>query len=123
VPSWSPGEEAAIEMRSPDAMANPYLAFAVSLAAALEGIRNGDDPPDPLDDAISLHTDEGMQRIGVPRLPGTLGEALSALTQDDLVQGALGDYINHLLLTVKWAEWEEYRAYVGPWELLRYGDA
>jgi glutamine synthetase len=56
-------------------------------------------------------------------LPGTLGEALSALTQDDLVQGALGDYINHLLLTVKWAEWEEYRAYVGPWELLRYGDA
>jgi glutamine synthetase len=123
VPSWTPGEEAAIELRSPDAMANPYLAFSVALAAALDGIRNGDEPPDPLDDAISLHTDEGMQRIGVQRLPGTLGEALSALTQSDVIQAALGEYINHLLLTVKFAEWEEYRAHVGPWELRRYGDA
>jgi glutamine synthetase len=123
VPSWAPGEEAAIELRSPDSMANPYLAFAVALAAAVDGIRTGDDPPEPLDEGITTYDDTGLQRIGVPRLPGTLGEALIALTQDEIVQETLGDYIYDQLLTVKRAEWEEYRAHVGPWELLRYGDA
>jgi glutamine synthetase len=123
VPSSAPGEEAAIELRCPDSMANPYLAFAVALATALDGIRNGDDPPEPLDEGFSSYDDAGLQRIGVPRLPGTLGEALNALTQDQVVQETLGDYIYDQLLTVKRAEWEEYRAHVAPWELRRYGDA
>jgi glutamine synthetase len=123
VPSWAPGEEAAIELRSPDSMANPYLSFAVALAAALDGIQAGDEPPDPLDEGFSVYDDAGLQRIGVPRLPGTLGEALNALTQDVVVQETLGDYIYDQLLSVKQAEWEDYRAYVGPWELRRYGDA
>lgn len=123
VPSWAPGEEAAIELRSPDAMANPYLAFAVALACALDGIRTGDDPPEPLEESLSAYDDTGLHRIGVPRLPGTLGEALNALSQDTVVQQTLGDYIYDQLLAVKRAEWEEYRAHVGPWELRRYGDA
>ncbi len=123
VPAWAPGEEAAIELRCPDSMANPYLAFAVALSTALDGIRNGDDPPEPLDEGFSSYDDAGLQRIGVPRLPGTLGEALNALTQDQVVQDTLGDYIYDQLLTIKRAEWEEYRAHVGPWELRRYGDA
>jgi glutamine synthetase len=123
VPSWADGEEAAIELRSPDSMANPYLAFAVALSTALDGIRSGDDPPEPLDEGLSSYDDAGLQRIGVPRLPGTLGEALNALTQDLIVQETLGDYIYDQLLTVKRAEWEEYRAHIGPWELRRYGDA
>jgi glutamine synthetase len=123
VPSWAEGEAAAIELRSPDSMANPYLAFAVALSTALDGIRNGDEPPEPLDEGFSSYDDAGLQRIGVPRLPGTLGEALNALTQDLVVQETLGDYIYDQLLTVKRAEWEDYRAHIGPWELRRYGDA
>jgi glutamine synthetase len=123
VPSWAPGEEAAIELRSPDSMANPYLAFAVALACAMDGIRTGEEPPEPLEESFSSYDDAGLQRIGVPRLPGTLGEALNALTQDLVVQETLGEYVYDQLLTVKRAEWEEYRAHVGPWELRRYGDA
>ncbi|MEA2598832.1 MAG: glutamine synthetase [Thermomicrobiales bacterium] len=123
VPSWASGEESAIELRCPDSMANPYLAFAVALSTALDGIRNGDEPPEPLDEGFSSYDDAGLQRIGVPRLPGTLGEALIALTQDQVVQEILGDYIYDQLLSVKRAEWEDYRAHVGPWELRRYGDA
>jgi glutamine synthetase len=123
VPSWAEGEEAALELRCPDSMANPYLALAVALSTALDGIRNGDDPPEPLDEGLSSYDDAGLARIGVPRLPGTLGEALNALTQDLVVQDTLGDYIYDQLLTVKRAEWEEYRAHIGPWELHRYGDA
>jgi glutamine synthetase len=40
-----------------------------------------------------------------------------------VVQDALGSYISDQLMTVKRAEWEEYRTVVGPWEHRRYGDA
>lgn len=123
VPLWAAGEDAAIELRCPDAMANPYLALAVALTAGLDGIRSGDDPPEPLEEGFSSYDDAGLQRIGVPKLPGTLGEALNYLTQDRVVQETLGDYIYDQLLAVKREEWEDYRTHVGPWEQRRYGDA
>jgi glutamine synthetase len=123
VPSWQEGQSAALELRSPDPMANPYLALTVALAAALDGARRGDQPPDPLEESFGSYDDGELQRIGVPRLPATLGEAIQAFSQDAVVQEALGPYIADELMAVKRAEWEEYRAYVGPWEHTRYGDA
>jgi glutamine synthetase len=123
VPTLAPGEKTEIELRSPDAMANPYLAFAVTLAAALDGIRTGEEPPEPLDEGLVIYDDAELQRRGIPRLPGTLGDALSAFAEDRVVQDALGDFIVDQLLTVKKAEWEDYRRYVSPWELAHYGDA
>ncbi|CAN5796226.1 type I glutamate--ammonia ligase [soil metagenome] len=123
VPSWGGAEAAALELRSPDPMANPYLALAVALATALDGIQRGDEPPEPLEESFSSYDDEGLQRIGVPKLPITLGEAISSLMQDSVVLGALGSYVADQLLAVKRAEWQEYREHVGPWEHARYGDA
>lgn len=123
VPSGRAGENAALELRSPDPMANPYLALTTVLALTLEGIRRGDPPPDPLEESFGSYDDEGLQRIGVPRLPGTLGEAIQAFSQDAAVQGAVGSYISDQLITVKRGEWEEYRSNVSPWEHIRYGDA
>lgn len=123
VPAWAPEEEAAIELRSPDAMANPYLAFAVALACGLDGIAHREEPTDPLDESFVVYDDGELQRLGIPRLPGTLGEALAPFTQDPIVQATLGDYVFDQLLTVKKAEWEDYRRHVSPWELVRYGDA
>jgi glutamine synthetase len=113
----------ALELRSPDPMANPYLALAVALATALDGVHRGDDPPEPLEESFSSYDDEGLQRIGVPKLPATLGEAINSLTQDSVVLDALGSYVADQLLAVKRAEWQEYREHVGPWEHARYGDA
>jgi glutamine synthetase len=123
VPSWAAGENAEIELRSPDAMANPYLAFAVALACGLDGINNRIDPPDPLDESFMSYDDVELQRRGVTRLPGTMGEALNAFAEDAIVQETLGAYITDLLLTVKRDEWESYRAHVSPWEFSRYVDA
>lgn len=123
VPSVLSGGAASIELRSQDALANPYLALAVALSAALDGLAHGIEPPDPLDESFSSYDDAGLERIGVQRLPGTLGEALESFAQDLVVQEALGSYISDQLLTVKRAEWEEYRTVVGPWEHRRYGDA
>ncbi len=122
VPTWRNGEQAALELRTPDPMANPYLAFASVLAASMEGIRRDDQPPEPIEESFGSYDDEGLQRIGVPRLPATLGEAILAFSQDSVIQEALGSYISDQLLSVKRAEWEEYRSNVGPWEHARYGD-
>jgi len=123
VPTLNPEQNIEIELRSPDAMANPYLALSVTLAAALDGIRRGEDPPEPLDEGLVMYDDEELQRRGTPRLPGTLGDALNAFADDLVVQHALGDVIVDQLLNVKKAEWEDYRRYVSPWELAHYGGA
>jgi glutamine synthetase len=123
VPSALAGGAASIELRCQDALANPYLALAAALSAALDGIEHDLEPPEPLEESFSSYDDAGLERIGVQRLPATLGEALVALSQDQVVQDALGSYIADQLMTVKRAEWEEYRTVVGPWEHRRYGDA
>ena len=123
LPSLAEEEDTALELRSPDPMANPYLSFAVALASALDGIRQSEEPPDALDESFVSYDDEELQRLGIPRLPGTLGEAISAFTEDSTIQSTLGDYVVDQLLTVKQAEWEDYRRHVSPWELARYGDA
>jgi glutamine synthetase len=84
-----------IELRLPDATANPYLAFAAMLHAGLDGIRRGMTVPEPLPgDAASART-----------LPASLGEALDALAGDVVVQAALGEHVCAQFLQVKRAEW------------------
>jgi glutamine synthetase len=123
VPGWLESEGAEIELRSPDAMANPYLAFAVALAAGLDGIRNQVDPPEPFDESFVAFDDDELFRRGVARLPATLGEAIATFAEDQVIQEAVGGYIADQLVSVKRDEWEAYRAHVGPWELQRYLDA
>jgi glutamine synthetase len=123
VPMWASGEHAEIELRNPDAMANPYLAFAVGLACAVDGIRNRIDPPAPLDESFMSYDDVDLERRNISRLPSTLGEALSAFAEDSIVQQAIGAYISDQLMTVKGEEWEAYRSHVSPWEYSRYVDA
>ena len=122
MPAASADQLADIELRSPDAMANPYLLIASTLGAALDGIRTGEEPPAPVDENLVTYDDDELNRLGVPRLPSTLGEALEALAANDVVRNAIGPYIFDQLLTVKRAEWDEYRRHVSPWEHLRYGD-
>lgn len=123
VPGWLDGDKAEIELRSPDAMANPYLTFAVALAAGMDGITRKVEPTDPFDESFVSYDDDELRRRGAVRLPSTLGEAISAFADDPLMTQALGGYIADQVITVKTAEWEDYRAHVGPWELQRYLDA
>jgi glutamine synthetase len=124
IPSWTAAAHAGVELelRSPDNMANPYLALAVALACALDGIRTKDEPPAPLDESLVRYDDDELQRLGVARLPSTLGDALNLFREDDVVRAALGDYVSDQLVQVKHAEWVEYRRHVSPWEQARYGE-
>ena len=80
VPMYKPGKEAAtrIEYRAPDPACNPYLAFAVMLAAGLKGVEDNYPLPDPVEQDI-YHMSEAER--GTPghrgRLPGSLYEAVT----------------------------------------------
>ena len=69
-----------LEARFPDPSCNGYLAFSAMLMAGLDGIENKLDPGEPMDkDIYSLGPEELAH---IPRLPGSLDEALQALEED-----------------------------------------
>lgn len=105
------------ELRCPDPSANPYLAFAVMLAAGLDGIEKRMSPMPPAEEDL-YHVD-GI-RAGLETLPGDLGEALEELQADEVIQAAMGQHVYERYVEAKSQEWNEYRLYVSQWELDRY---
>jgi glutamine synthetase len=108
------------ELRCPDPSANPYLAYAVMLAAGLDGIEKGMVPPEPIDENAYEFSHEDRQRYDVNTLPGSLDEALCELEADPVIRGALGEHVYHWFMLAKREEWDEYRVSVTQWELDRY---
>ncbi len=109
-----------VELRCPDPSTNPYLAFAVMLAAGLDGIERNLVPPPPVNEDV-YHFDQcDLEERAIGTLPGTLAEALDALEDDEVIQEALGPSITDTFLRAKRAEWGEYRIQVTDWELERY---
>lgn len=123
IPGYKPDKEEAcrVELRNPDPSANPYLTFAVLLAAGLKGIDEKMELPAPVEDGsiFSLSRQELAQR-GIPTLPETLGEAVELFAQSDLMKEVLGEHIHSFLVDVKRAEWNEYQRQVSQWELDRF---
>ncbi len=123
VPGYRPhrAEACRIELRSPDPSANPYLAFAVILAAGLAGIDEKLDLVAPVEDK-NLFTQGGTLGWGGSRsvLPLSLGDAVDRFESSELMRETLGNHIHSYLVEAKRAEWVEYIRHVSPWELDRY---
>ncbi len=109
-----------LELRSPDPSCNPYLAMAVMLKAGLDGIRKGSRPPEPINRNIYKMTAAERLAAGVGSLPGTLTEALAALSEDDVVREALGEHIYRRFVEAKQIEYDVYRTQIHQWELDQY---
>ncbi|MCX7911899.1 MAG: type I glutamate--ammonia ligase [Dehalococcoidales bacterium] len=122
VPEYRPGREKAtrIELRSPDPACNPYLCFAVMLAAGLEGIRQGLEPPEPVEENVYEMSAEERARRGIGTLPASLLEAIQLAEKSELVRKALGDHVFHSFIENKKKEWDEYRIHVSEYEINKY---
>jgi len=109
VPSFKPGRESSrrVEFRSPDAACNPYLVFALLLAAGLEGIKNEYELPEPMAEGADV-------------LPADLNEAIKASQEGELARRVLGDVLFEKFLANKRIEWNTYRAQVHDYEIDRY---
>ncbi len=122
VPMYKPlkGQSSRVEVRTIDAACNPYLAFAVILAAGLRGIEKDYElPPEAEDDVWSL-TGAERRALGIAPLPGSLHEAILAMEDSELVAETLGEHVFDFFLRNKRAEWDEYRGEITPFELERY---
>ncbi len=79
-----------MEFRSPDPACNPYLAFAVMLAAGLKGVEGEYPLPEPVEEDICEFTPEKRRKLKIDELPGNLFEAVSLVEKSQLVREALG---------------------------------
>ncbi len=108
VPSVKPGriDSTRVEYRAPDSAANPYLAFAVILAAGLRGVTGN----------------YALPREGelMAPLPQSLDDAVDLMESSTLMHETLGSHLVEWFLRNKRAEWDAYRGQVTPFELERY---
>ena len=126
VPMISPGksvEGTRAEVRCPDPSSNTYLAFAVMIAAGLDGVERGLALSEPVEESLFEMDASRVAERGIEELPGTLGEAIEELRADAVVCEALGDHVLEHYVEAKAAEWNEYRTQVTQWELDRYLEA
>ncbi len=119
VPVYKPGKEVAtrIELRFPDAACNPYLAFAVMLAAGLDGLERKLPLADPMTEDLYELTAVQRERLGVHSLPHDLYEAIRVAESSDLLAKTLGEEVLDKILETKLAESDKFRLYISPLDL------
>ena len=122
VPMFKTGHEKStrVELRSPDPACNPYLAFAVMLAAGLAGIEKKYTLPEPVEENIFAMTAAERAKNKIDALPDSLENAIRETEKSKLVREALGDHIFEQLIANKKVEWDEYRINVTDYEISKY---
>ncbi|MCA5894993.1 glutamine synthetase family protein [Isoptericola sp. NEAU-Y5] len=122
VPMYKPGKgnSSRVEYRALDSAANPYLSFAVLLAAGLKGIEESYELPESSGDDVWELTDRERRALGIAPLPQSLDEAVDLMESSELVAETLGEHVFDYVLKNKRQEWDAYRAQVTPYELRRF---
>jgi glutamine synthetase len=122
IPEYMPGKEmhTRIEYRSPDPACNPYLAFAVMLAAGLDGAENERQLPSPIEENVFELSASEREARGIEMLPGSLIEAIEAAAASPFLREALGEHVFESLIKNKRIEWERYRRHISDFELAEY---
>lgn len=116
----SRGKGTRIELRSPDPTCNPYLEFAVLLAAGLEGIEKDMMPPEPVSQNIYDMSAGEMQQAGIDRLPASLYDAVCEMKNDSFIAQTLGDHVFHKYVEAKEKEWQRFNTTITQWEIREY---
>ncbi len=79
-----------VELKACDASANPYLALAVTIGAGLAGVRDGLEPPDPVQEDVGTWDDARRAAAGIAPLATTFEQQQDNLLGSDLVREVLG---------------------------------
>ena len=118
VPRASESNSTRLELRCPDPSCNPYLAFAVMLAAGLDGIRRELPVPEAMEE--NIYVPDKLRSSSKDILPTSLNQAIKALEEDEVVRNALGAHTHEVFINAKRLEYEDYRIEVTNWELEKY---
>jgi len=102
------GEKVRMELRSPDPSLNPYLAFALIIAAGLEGIEKGLKLPPAVDE--DLYTAPESVTKNLISLPKSLDEAIALAKKSELVRSVLGHSLCERYIAEKEREAAQFAA-------------
>jgi glutamine synthetase len=118
VPMYKPlkGQSTRIELRTLDAACNPYLAYAVVLAAGMKGIEEGYELPREAEDDVWSLTERERKSLGIEPLPRSLHDAIDIAETSELLAETLGEQVFDFFLRNKRAEWDDYRGQVSAFE-------
>lgn len=114
------GENVRAELRNPDPACNPYLAFAVMLAAGLDGIKRKVKPPEPVEEDVFDFDDAKLSSLRIRTLPASLEEACTEMESSKLVRETLGEHSFNKILEAHRKALLEYTTRITPWELETY---
>lgn len=119
VPMYKPnkGQSSRIEYRALDSATNPYLAYALLLAAGLKGIEEEYELPPEAENNVWSLSDAERRALGYAPLPASLDHALEYMQDSELVAETLGEQVFNYVLLNKRRDWEAYRGQVTPFEL------
>ena len=118
VPMYKPnkGQSTRMELRTVDSACNPYLAFAVMLAAGMKGIEEDYELPREAEDDVWSLNERERKSLGIDPLPKSLYDAIAVAESSELLAETLGEHVFDFFLRNKRAEWEEYRVQVSAFE-------
>jgi glutamine synthetase len=118
VPMYKPqkGVSTRIELRTVDSACNPYLAYAVVLAAGMKGIEEDYDLPHEAEDDVWSLTERERKSLGIEPLPTSLSDAIRVAEDSELLAETLGEHVFDFFLRNKRTEWGEYRTQVSAFE-------
>jgi glutamine synthetase len=105
------------EYRAVDSMVNPYLMAGGLLKAMDDGLTNKIDPGKPEERNIYQAMEQGKQ---VKKLPMTLGDALTALANDEVIKSSMPGEMHRLYDEYKRDEWEKFLHTSTEWDLQQY---
>jgi len=116
------GSGTRVELRSPDPACNPYLEFAVLLAAGLDGIKNNLTPPNPVSANIYDMSADERAANNIDNLPTDLSDAIKQLKSDSFIANVLGEHVFNKYVEAKEKEWNSFITTVTEWEIQEYLD-
>jgi len=119
VPMYKLGkaQTARVEFRGLDSSTNPYLAFAMILAAGLKGVEEKYELPPEAEDDVWALSDGERRALGIKPLPTSLADATRVMQTSELAAETLGEHVFDFVLRNKTQEWSDYRAQVTDYEL------
>ena len=102
------GENARMELRSPDPSLNPYLAFALIICAGLDGIEKNMKLPCAVDE--DLYTADKEKIKNLTKLPDTLENAIAAAQGSAFLKSIIGERLLSKFIEIKKTEAKEFTA-------------
>jgi glutamine synthetase len=111
-----------LELRVPDASANPYLLTAAVVYAGLDGIRKKTNPGPACNQNLYQLSGVELAQRGIRRLPSSLLSAVDALEANAVLREGLGADFVQVFCELKRQEADEMAAVISAEEFKRYVD-